>query len=182
MTSSNWMESCGVNKLMIEDSYGCGTACLAMATGQPYAAAREHFQRVGLGLRRKSRPPFSTAGYEMQMAIATSGLYTEMKKWAGWNNFNGLGCLKCVTGKSRGRTHWHWVLAFSHPVFGVVVFDPWNHTPAFQEPPMDTIFVPLESLSISRDWIQIEQTFPLRNCIALDRPIALALTSQLHSC
>lgn len=161
MTPCDWVVSCGVTKLMIEDSYGCGTACLAMATGKTYAAAREHFLKVGLGVRRKSRPPFSTAGYEMQMAIATAGLYTEKKKWAGWNSFSGLGCLKSVTGKTRGTRHWHWVLAFSHPVFGVVVFDPWNDTPAFQHPPMDALYVPLENLTISRDWIQIEQTFPL---------------------
>lgn len=161
MNHPSWMQSCGVRKLMIEDSYGCGTACLAMATGLTYEAARAHFLHIGLGVRRNARPPYSTAGYEMQMALASTGRHTEMKKWAGWRNFKGLGCLKCVTGRSRGRTHWHWVIAFSHPLFGIVVFDPWTDLPGFQEPPLDTVFVPLESLAISRDWIQVEQTFPL---------------------
>ena len=161
MSLPEWLLSCGVRKLMIEESYGCGIACLAMATGLNYNDARVHFNQVGLGVRRKSRPPFSTAGYELQMAISSTGRLTEMKKWGGWSKFSGLGCLKCVTGKSKGSTHWHWILAFSHPAFGVVVFDPWSATPAFQEPPLDTPFLPLECLTVSRDWIQVEQTFPI---------------------
>eukprot|EP00659_Diplonema_papillatum_P003081 gene3081-4843_t len=94
LAAEEWRARCGIKKLAQDDTYGCGVACLAMVLGCDYSRARTQFIKLGLGVRRSSRPALSTTSREMHMAIASAGLITEARRWRGWENFQGLGILK----------------------------------------------------------------------------------------
>lgn len=69
-----WQRKCGILKVVQEDHYGCGVACLSMVSGQSYTEARQDFVRLGLAQRRGCRPALSTTTGEVRMALAAAGL------------------------------------------------------------------------------------------------------------
>ncbi|HBO8004302.1 TPA: hypothetical protein L5C29_003211 [Pseudomonas aeruginosa] len=160
-SEAGWQARCGITKVQQTDGYGCGAACLAMVTGMTYAEAREHFVSIGLGVRRSCRPPLSTSSREMRMAVASSGLIVEARRWKGWDSFEGLGILK-VRDDWRGAVgKWHWVVAFRHPEFDVVIFDPHAPDPAFRRMPADVTCWPFHLYEPKGEWLQVEQRLPL---------------------
>lgn len=158
---SGWHERCGIQKIRQLDPYGCGVACLAMVTGTSYEQSREAFNRHGLGVRRKSRPPYSTASWEMRMVVEVSGLLVSTRRWSGWDSFQGLGVLK-VRDDWRGAVgRWHWVVAFRHPEFEIAVFDPHQCNPAFRQMPLDVECFNFDIYEPKGDWLMVEQKFRL---------------------
>lgn len=160
-TEADWQARCGVQKIVQTDRYGCGVACLAMVTGWTYQRAREHFVSQGLGQKRHGRPPFSTSSGEMRMAVATVGLLTLTRRWRGWADLHGLAIVKLRDIRPGERERWHWAVAFRHPEFEVVVFDPHREWPGFIKPPMDTLCTIFEAFQPKGEWLQVEQSFPL---------------------
>lgn len=157
----DWQAQCGIKKIVQEDGYGCGAACLAMVSGITYAQARQQFVELGLGVRRSGRPPFSTSSSEMRMAIANAGLLLAPRRWRGWSHFEGLGVLK-VRDDWRGAIgRWHWVVAFRHQVYGVTIFDPHSHFPTFSNIPPEELCMQFEIYEPKGEWLQVEQKFAL---------------------
>lgn len=156
-----WQARCGVKKIIQPEGYGCGVASLAMVTGRSYQQARESFIKVGLGVRRKYRPAFSTTTSEMLMAVMAQGLIAEVKRWRGWASFNGLGILGVGDPWNYRKGRWHWVVAFRHPEFGLVVFDPWQEMPSFETVAPGGYNLEVTAYWPRRDWLQVEQSFPL---------------------
>lgn len=158
---SDWQARCGIQKIVQTDNYGCGIACLAMVTGTPYDHAREHFNQLGLGVRRSCRPAYSTSSREMLGILASTGLIVDARRWRGWNAFHGLGVLK-VRDDWRGKKgRWHWAVAFRHSKFGIVVFDPHECAPSFEEVPMDVLCFDFRIHEPKGEWFQVEQRIPL---------------------
>jgi len=157
----SWQDRCGVLKVVQTDRYGCGIACLAMVAGIPYEVARQQFNEYGLGIRRGCRPAYSTTTSELIGAVGRSGLLVQPRRWRGWSDFHGLGILK-VRDDWRGKKgKWHWAVAFRHNEFGVVVFDPHETTPSFEQMPMDVICIDFRYYEPKGQWLQVEQRMPL---------------------
>lgn len=157
----SWQDQCGVQKVVQTDPYGCGVACLAMVTGVTYEVAKMKFNVHGLGVRRKSRPAYSTASWEMRMAVELDGLAVNTRRWAGWDSFQGLGILK-VRDDWRGvKGRWHWVVAFRHPAFELAIFDPHQWNPAFKQMPFDVECFDFDVYEPKGDWLMVEQRVKL---------------------
>lgn len=132
-----------------------------MVTGTAYEVARERFNEYGLGVRRKCRPAYSTTSGEMAGAIARTGLLVQPRRWRGWTEIHGLAILK-VRDDWRGmKGKWHWVVAFRHQEFGVVVFDPHETAPCFEKMPFDELCIDFNFYEPKGEWLQVEQSFPL---------------------
>ncbi|MBX6653755.1 PASTA domain-containing protein [Pseudomonas aeruginosa] len=157
----HWQPRCGVQKVLMADKYHCGVSSLAMVTGLSYQEAREAFIRLGLGARRKSKVAFSTVPAELLMAVMAQGLVVEQKSWKGWASFNGLGILGVGDPWNYRKGRWHWVVAFRHPEFGAVVFDPWYELPAFERNAPAGYHWSATAYQPRRPWLQVEQRFPL---------------------
>lgn len=155
----DWQNQCGIQKIRQTDPYGCGVACLAMVTGSSYEAARVIFNAHGFGIRRKSRPAYSTASWEMRMAIELSRLVVSTRRWSGWDSFQGLGVLKVRDDWRGAEGRWHWVVAFRHPEFDIAVFDPHQCDPAFKRMPLDVVCFNFELYDPKGDWLMVEQKF-----------------------
>ncbi|KSQ21592.2 hypothetical protein APB26_31895 [Pseudomonas aeruginosa] len=104
-----------------EDSHGCGVACLAMIAGVDYLSARDTFTRLGYGVQRKNKQPFSSNFTDLMSALQQHGILTKMARWVSWEALNGLGILKVANGH---HNSWHWVVARPAPDSGVVIHDP----------------------------------------------------------
>lgn len=152
----DWEQHCAFSKILGQDRYGCGVACLAMAAGISYEEARALFVRVGLGQRRKNKPAYSTNLSDMAMALSVAGLVNVPRRWKGWNHFKGLGVIKIRASGSDTGKHWYWCLAFQHPSYGIVLFDPYSFAPSFEKPPLDVIYTPLERCNPFATWLQVE--------------------------
>lgn len=159
--TSDWQSRCGITKLTQMDGYGCGVACLAMVLGTSYEQARQHFIANGLGIRRGCRPAFSTSSGEMRMAVASSGLIINARRWNGWSNFSGLGILKVRDDWRGAKGKWHWAVSFRHPEFGIVIFDPHQSAPSFLNMPFDVICIDFSIYEPKGEWIQVEQRVAL---------------------
>lgn len=110
-----------VTTVLQEDSHGCGVACVAMIAGITYQDARQTFARLGYGVARKSKQPFSSNFTELMAALMEHGIRCEMKRWRDWEQLDSLGILKVDNGC---KNSWHWVVAKPHPDFRVVIHDP----------------------------------------------------------
>jgi hypothetical protein len=156
-----WQSRCGIKKVVQADPYGCGIATLAMVTGTTYEEARLRFNELGLGVRRSGRPPYSTSSREMHHVLAASGLVAESRRWSGWEALRGLGVLK-VRDDWRGAVgRWHWVVAFRHSAYGIVVFDPHQCDPSFEILPMDVMCFDFRIYEPKGNWLQVEQRLKL---------------------
>lgn len=152
----DWEQNCAFTKIVQQDSYGCGVACLAMAAGITYEDARALFVRVGLGQRRKNKPAFSTNLSDLAMALSVAGLVNVPRRWKGWNHFKGLGVIKIRASGSDTGKHWYWCLAFQNASYGIVLFDPCSFAPSFQYPPLDVIYTSLDRYHPFATWLQVE--------------------------
>lgn len=161
LAAEEWRARCGVKKLAQDDTYGCGVACLAMVLGCEYSRARTQFIKLGLGVRRSSRPALSTTSREMHMAISSAGLITEARRWRGWENFQGLGILKVRDDWRGAKGRWHWVVAFRHPVYELAIFDPHMLEPSFKRAPSNLDVVPFSIYEPKGEWFQVEQRIDL---------------------
>ena len=152
----DWQRHCAFSKIVQQDSYGCGVACLAMAAGISYEEARALFVRVGLGQRRKHKPAFSTNLSDLAMALSVAGLVSVPRRWKGWSHLKGLGVIKIRASGSATGKGWYWCLAFQHADYGIVLFDPHSFEPTFQYPPLDVIYTSLERYNPFATWLQVE--------------------------
>lgn len=154
----DWKSSCAFQRVLQVDDYGCGVACLAMLVGKSYEIARETFLRLGFGPDRPRREPFSSNFKELIAALHEHGLNARMLRWKGWEHVSGTGIIKVRSGGDSPATDWHWVVAESHPLYGVVVHDPLQWAlPTFAVHPMDTLTRPLSELTPYGNWIVIER-------------------------
>lgn len=161
MQNAEWQAQCGIKKLIQLDEYGCGVACLAMVLGITYEQARQRFISIGLGIRRGCRPAFSTSSGEMRMAVASSGLIIDARRWKGWSSFSGLGILKVRDDWRGAKGKWHWVVSFRHPEFGIAIFDPHQAAPSFLTMPLDVECIDFSIYEPKGEWIQVEQKITL---------------------
>lgn len=157
----SWQSRCGIQKIVQTDRYGCGVACLAMVTADTYDLARQRFNELGLGVRRSSKPAYSTSSREMHHALVASGLIVESRRWRSWEAFHGLGVLKVRDDWRGDRGRWHWAVAFRHSEFGVAGFDPHQPDPSFQIMPLDVICFDFQVYEPKGVWFQVEQRFSL---------------------
>lgn len=158
---SEWQSRCGIRKIVQTDAYGCGVACLAMVAGIAYEDAKQRFNALGLGVRRGSKPAYSTSSSEMRMAIASSGLITETRRWRGWDELQGLAVIKVRDDWRGARGRWHWAVAFRHPDFEIAVFDPHQQDPAFSRMPTGVLCFDFSIYEPKGDWFQVEQLVPV---------------------
>ncbi|MEN1629717.1 hypothetical protein AAIH00_11405 [Pseudomonas aeruginosa] len=161
IAGSDWQSRCGIRKIVQTDTYGCGVACLAMVAGISYEAARERFHELGLGVRRGRKPAYSTSSGEMRMAISTSGLITDSRRWRGWAELQGLAVIKVRDDWRGAKGRWHWAVAFRHPEFGIAVFDPHQSAPSFSRMPTDVECFDFCIYEPKGEWFQVEQSVPL---------------------
>lgn len=132
-----------------------------MVTGTSYAEARLQFVRLGLGVRRMGRAPFSTSSGEMKMALGAAGLLVQPKRWKGWSSFKGLGIIKAKDDWKGFKGKFHWVVAFEHPDFGITVFDPHETIPSFQRMPNEVECYGLGFFEGKGEMLQVEQRLQL---------------------
>lgn len=161
LSSGDWQSRCGIRKIVQTDPYGCGVACLAMVAGLTYEAARERFNALGLGVRRGCKPAYSTSSGEMRMAISSSGLFTDSRRWRGWAEFQGLAVIKVRDDWRGAKGRWHWAVAFRHPEFDIAVFDPHQSAPSFSRMPTDVECFDFRKYEPKGEWFQVEQSVPL---------------------
>lgn len=161
IAGSDWQSRCGIRKIVQTDTYGCGVACLAMVAGISYEAARERFHELGLGVRRGCKPAYSTSSGEMRMAISTSGLITDSRRWRGWAELQGLAVIKVRDDWRGAKGRWHWAVAFRHPEFDIAVFDPHQSAPSFSRMPTDVECFDFGFYEPKGEWFQVEQSVPL---------------------
>ncbi|HBO5517492.1 TPA: hypothetical protein L4559_006449 [Pseudomonas aeruginosa] len=137
-----------------EDTHGCGVACLAMITATSYMAARMTFQRLGLGVKRKLKPAYSSNFAELMSGLREYGVHCEMKRWRGWENLpeNCLSILKVANGQ---KNSWHWVVAETHSEFQVVIHDPGIPQLSYRKPPANTPSWPFDAFEPFGSFIHI---------------------------
>ena len=172
MASSDWQSRCGIRTIVQADRYGCGVACLAMVAGITYEEARQRFNSLGLGVRRGCKPAYSTSSGEMRMAISSSGLITDSRRWRGWAELQGLAVIKVRDDWRGAKGRWHWAVAFRHPEFDIAVFDPHQTEPSFSRMPFDVLCFDFRIYEPKGEWFQVEQLFPL--CVGPAPNTALA--------
>lgn len=154
---TSWQATCRTTKVQQVDAHGCGVACVAMCSRVSYAEARKTFDGLGLGLKRKNKPPYSTNFKELRSALAAQGLDARQKPWAGWDNFSGLGIIKVECAPGAPKNRFHWVVAEQHPVHGVVLFDSDFHLPCFRiAPPPGVAHNPFENYAAFGHWISVD--------------------------
>jgi hypothetical protein len=156
----DWQARCGVQRVHANGYYS-GVACLSMVAGISFTEARQVFVDIGLGVRRTGRAPFSNNLSEMRMAVASTGLLQQTRRWRGWDDFQGLGILKMRADWRGAPGKWYWATAFRHPEFDIAVFDPHSEFPSFRRMPMDALCVQFDVYQPRGEWLQIEQRFSL---------------------
>lgn len=162
-----WRDHCKVRWTQQLDEHGCGVACLAMLSEEPYAVVRSLFEQAGLALQRGRKRPFASNFREVIAIAEQLGLKAGMRRWHGWQAMDGLGIIKVPT----RAPDWHWMVAERTTEFGVVVYDPAIDWPAFDFAPLDVVFRSPSSLKPCGNWISIELSaaarrsgrFPSRN-------------------
>lgn len=78
-----------------------------------------------------------------------------MEQFQRLGDFEGAGRLAGAKGK------WHWAVAFRHPEFGIVIFDPHQSAPSFLNMPFDVICIDFSIYEPKGEWIQVEQRVAL---------------------
>ncbi|WP_419776590.1 cysteine peptidase family C39 domain-containing protein [Pseudomonas aeruginosa] len=127
-----------------EDAHGCGVACLAMIAATTYPIARNTFQRLGFGVKRRNKPAFSSNFSELMSGLREHGISCEMKRWRGWEHHpeDSLCILKVANGR---KNSWHWVVTEPHSEFQVVVHDPDIAQLSYMKPPAGTSGWPFDA-------------------------------------
>ena len=150
--ASNWRRFCRVDWVRQQDAHGCGVACLAMVSGEPYARVRTLFVEQGLGVRRGKKHPFSTNFHELLAMSALLGLKGTMRRWTGWSAVTCAGIIKVPT----NALDWHWVAVERTEAFGAVAHDPALDWPAFDRAPLDVMYRTPDSLRPTGNWISFK--------------------------
>lgn len=157
---SEWERTCRIKKVIQEDPYGCGVACLAMVANTDYPTARLTFLSFGFGSenRRHGKQPFSSNFAELIVALGEHRLDARMHRWQGWDQFQGIGIIKVRCCPGARKNAWHWVVAERHERFGIVLHDPGFHLPCFLEkPPCGVQCHPFDNYEPHGNWISIRQ-------------------------
>lgn len=141
-----------VEKVLQEDTHGCGVACLAMVAGISYSAARATFLRLGFGPGRNRKPPFASNFKDLMSGLGEHGISSEMKRWRTWSDIEGVSILKVENGR---KNSWHWVVAEAHPLYKVVIHDPDLDLPVFMCPPPGVNTRPFTAFKPYGNWIRI---------------------------
>lgn len=150
----DWETACSIPKIESQEGYGSGVAALAMVLGKDYATGRALFVKTGMAQRRGSKHPLSTNLSDMITLLTIAGLACSPRKWTGWNQFRGLGIVKVrPPALTRG---WYWAVAFTHPQYDIVLFDPHCDLPGLRRLPMDVMVVQPERYLVVGKWIQVE--------------------------
>lgn len=153
---SDWKKSCQIQKVRQRDTYGCGVACTAMVIDWEYGRVRSLFEEAGIGKRKHK--PLSTNFSELMDALRAVEVESSIRRWQGWDSFEGLGILAVSNSGGPTSQNWHWVVAERHPAFGVVIHDPDTALPCFQHPPTaGHSYIPLEEYEPRKSWIQIKR-------------------------
>lgn len=130
----------------------CGVACLAMAAGISYEAAKAAFDSAGLAVRRGRKVAYSSNFRELIDALSVTGVNAKRKRFAGWG---------CIAGPSIVKTNvdakgdWHWVVAYLDAEQGIVLLDPADDLPCFENPPLDVFYVPLHKYAPAGCYIEL---------------------------
>jgi hypothetical protein len=137
-----------------KDASGCGVACLAMATGMEYPAAREVFNRLGLDkTRHAGRKPYSSNFKELRAALSACGLPSELRRFSGWNAIAGPCIVKVNSGKLQ---NWHWVFASRTVQYGLHILNPALPLPYLEKMPLDVMCTGLEVYKPYGCYIEIQ--------------------------
>lgn len=164
-----WEADCRTRLVRQRGPTDCGVACMAMATGTTYEAARAVFECIGLD---RQQHPFSSNFKQLLRALHRQGHQAQMRRWGGWENLEGVGILK-IKRREDGRFHdahrlddipaekthreiWHWVVAERHPTLGYVLRDPAVPLAAFGMPPLDTPFWSGGERLVHGNWISVK--------------------------
>jgi ABC-type bacteriocin/lantibiotic exporter with double-glycine peptidase domain len=156
----DWASTCRITNVMQEDTFGCGVACLAMIAKLDYASARLTFLSYGFGSenRPNGRAPFATNFKELLLVLGEHTLDARMKRWRGWDQFEGIGIIKVKCGPGARKNDWHWVVAEKHERYGVVVYDPMAHQPSFRKrPPEGVQSQPFKKHVPFGNWISVRK-------------------------
>ncbi|ABD72154.1 hypothetical protein Rfer_4468 (plasmid) [Rhodoferax ferrireducens T118] len=132
--------------------YDCGVACLAMASGKPYADARAVFVSAGLSVKRMKRP-YASNFKELQKALNDAGVPSRRKHFRGWDSVGQAAILKVFVRNG----DWHWVYAGRDRVFGLFVHDPATDLPTFEHFPEDVMCLDIAFYEPSGCFIHIEK-------------------------
>ena len=123
------------------ESHDCGVASVAMAANVAYEDAKNAFTALGLHVKKRGRPPYSSNFKDVQAALRRLGCETRMKRFDSWDDIKGPTIVKVDNGHAR---NWHWVYATHDNPWGLIVLDPGLPDPHLQNPPLDVIYVPLK--------------------------------------
>lgn len=151
---STWEASCRIQKkIMQRDRFGCGVACAAMVAATSYCDARSVFTEHGLGAKKR---PFATNFAELRRCLALMGIKSELKRWASWDDINGLGIVAVSSSLGPAHRNWHWVVAERHEVYGVVLHDPDFDLPCFSSVIPDGVQShPFNEYQARKSWIRV---------------------------
>lgn len=152
---SAWVSSCAIKKWLSPDHREGIVACLAMVGGLDYSAAKDLVVRAGYSVRRGTSKPFCVNRTEMCALFGMAGLTYAPRPWKGWGAFQGLGVIKVRPQHVESRHYFYYAVAFTHPAYGVVIFDPYCPYPAFQHAPLDVLYTDFDTLVPVRSWIQV---------------------------
>jgi hypothetical protein len=159
----DWESTCRITKVMQEDTFGCGVACLAMVAKIYYAEAKRTFIKHGLDSENRPdrRKPFATIFQQLIRVLDDHTPGSKKEPWRGWDRFEGVGIIKVECRPKGGNGDWHWVVAEKHDRFDVVVHDPYHALPSFRKrPPEGVECDPFENHVSCGDWIRVPM--PLR--------------------
>lgn len=152
LDAATWRDHCKVRWTQQLDEHGCGVACLAMVSKEPYAVVRNLFEQAGLGQQRGRKRPFASNFREVMDIAERLGLRARMRRWQGWQAMDGVGIIK-VPAKA---PNWHWMVVERTAGFGVVALDPAIDWPAFDHAPLDVVYRSPSLLQPCGNWIAIQ--------------------------
>lgn len=150
---ADWERSCRVLKVRQTEAFDCGVACAAMVSARSYGDVRKLFIEKRIGTRKKR--PLATNFKELQYALQLLGIESAQKRWKWWDAIDGLGIVAVDSSYESGGG-WHWVVAESHPAYGIVLHDPGFDLPSFSSAePVGIKCHPFTEYQAQKSWIQV---------------------------
>jgi ABC-type bacteriocin/lantibiotic exporter with double-glycine peptidase domain len=95
-----------IRRVVQEDETGCGIACVAMLSGQSYAAIKRLFVQK---IFQRRRQKLWTRHSDIQKALAEFGIETRRRRFKQWKNIQGIAVVP-IDRRKKGY-YWHWVIA-----------------------------------------------------------------------
>jgi len=153
----SWESTCRIQRVLQNDPYGCGVACLAMVADISYMTARGVFDAVGIPELRP-KMPYSTNFKQLRQVLSEFGVKSTLERWRGWKHFSGVGILAVDAGPGISTRNWHWVVAETHPTYEVVVHDPWPSLAIMKRAPENFLREDFDDRCRPRkSWLRIHQ-------------------------